>query len=195
MTYKKLLSLSLLSVLTVIPVLTLSACNGSGLNLNNSKPKIENAKYWQRSSASSALHLQGPKAQQILHADIATCVNEISELEKLGEIRRAVPANYNSGNVIEHRSASQQKLDQYDTPQRDGFLYSEHLDYHDFETCMNAKGWERLEHLPYQEADLARKNYLERYGKKSKNNLGGRENVTTLHKTSTNFPTQIGVNE
>ena len=180
---KSLLTLSCLSVLGM------TACVNTG-------PKIEEAKYWQRSSASSALYLQGPKAQQKLHMDIATCVNEISELEKLGEIRRAIPANYNSGNEIETRTASQQELDQWDTPQRDGFLYNEHLDYHDFETCMNAKGWERLEHLPYQEADLARKDYLERYGKKkNKKNYGGRENVTTLHTTSTNFPTQIGVNE
>lgn len=151
-------------------------------------PKIEDAKYWQRSSASSALYMQGPKAQQMLHMDIATCVNEISELERLGEIRRSIPANYNSGNEIETRTASQQELDQYDTPERDGFLYAEHIEYHDFETCMGAKGWERLEHLPYDEADLARKEYLDKYGKKKKPKYGNRENVTTLETKAQNPP-------
>jgi len=179
-----------LSVLSCFSILALSACGSFN---PSTAPKIEDAKYWQRSSTSSALHLQGPKAQQMLHQDIATCVNEIKELERLGEIRRVIPANYNSGNEIETRTASQQELDINDTPARDGFLYSEHLDYHDFETCMGAKGWQRAEYLPYTEADIARKRYLERY--KKKKTLSGRENVTTLHKTSTNFPTQQGVNE
>lgn len=178
-----------LTALSVFAVLSVTACS-------NTTPKIEDAKYWQRISASSALHLQGPKAQQKLHMDIATCVNEISELQKLGEIRRAIPTNYNSGNEIEPRTAAQKKLDGYDTPFRDGYLYGEHLDYHDFETCMGSKGWERLEHLPYSEADLARKDYLERYGnKKKKPNYGARENVTSLHGTSKSLPTQQGVNE
>ena len=87
MIYKKHLILSCFSLLA------LSAC--SSLN-PSAPPKIEDAKYWQRNSASSSLYLQGPKAQQMLHQNIATCVNEIKELERLGEIRRAIPANYNS---------------------------------------------------------------------------------------------------
>ena len=182
-----------LSVLSCFSILALSAC-GSFNPSGSGAPQIEDAKYWQRSSTSSALHLQGPKAQQMLHQDIATCVNEIKELERLGEIRRVIPANYNSGNEIETRTASQKELDINDTPARDGFLHGEHLDYHDFETCMGAKGWQRAEFLPYAEADIARKNYLDRHKKKKKPS-GGRENVTTLHSTSTNFSTQIGVNE
>lgn len=163
-------------------ILALSCVSFVGLTACQTTPKIEEAKYWQRNSASSSLYMQGPKAQQLLHQDISRCVSEIKELEKLGEIRRAVPANYNSGNELETRTASQQELDQWDTPARDGLLYNEHLEYHDFETCMGAKGWERLEHLPYDEADMARKDYLDRYGKKKKRkpNYGARENVTTL---------------
>ena len=188
MSYKKLFLVSSLSLMT------LSAC--SGFNPFGQSVKIDEAKFWQRNNASSALYLQGPKAQQMLHQNISRCVSEISELNRLGEIRRAVPANYNSGNEIDARTASQKVLDGYDTPARDGFLYSEHLDYHDFETCMEAKGWERVEHLPYDSADLARQDYLERYGnKKKKTTLGDRENVTTLHGTSKDFSTQKGVNE
>ncbi len=142
---------------------------------------MEDAKYWQRKNASSALYLQGPKAQQMLHKGISECVTEIGELEKLGEIRRAVPSSYNSGNSIEIRTASQGTLDQWDSPDRDGYLYAEHLDYHDFETCMGAKGWERVEFLPYSAADKARDDYLKRYGKKLKRGKSSRENVTSLH--------------
>ena len=185
-----------LSVLSCFSVLALSACAG-GAGLGGAPaPKIEDAKFWQRNTASSALYLQGPKAQQILHQDIATCVNEIKELERLGEIRRSVPANYNSGNEIDTRTASQHELDVWDTPERNGFLYSEHLEYSDFETCMGAKGWERVEHLPYSESDVARKEYLERYqSNKKRKALGERENVTTLNNTYTNLPSQIGLNE
>lgn len=166
-------------------LIILSCLSFIGLSACSTGPKIEDAKYWQRISASSALYMQGPKAQQMLHQDISKCVTDIGELEKLGEIRRAIPANYNSGNEIETRTSSQVELDQYDTPERNGYLYGEHLDYHDFETCMGAKGWERLEHLPYSQADLARKNYLERYGNKKKVTYGGdRENVTTQHTNS-----------
>lgn len=158
-------------------------------------PKIEDANFWQRKSASSALYMQGPKAQQMLHQDTSRCVTEIAELENLGEIRRAVPANYNSGNEIETRSASQKELDRYDTPARDGYLYAEHLEYHDFETCMDAKGWVRVDFLPYEEADKARKNYLDRIKGKMKSYKGDRENVTTLHPASQNPPPYENLNE
>ncbi len=174
-----------------VSVVVLSACGTTPRVL----PDMEDAKFWQRSSASSALYLQGPKAQQMLHQDISVCVREISELERLGEIRRAVPANYNSGNEIETRSASQKKLDRYDTPERDGYLYSEHLEYHDFETCMNAKGWERVDFLPYEEADKARMNYLDRIKSKMKRSGADRENVTTLHTTSQNPPPYGNLNQ
>lgn len=157
-------------------VTLLSACAGL-----SSKPDMHDAKFWQRNSASSALYMRGPKAQQMLHQDISVCVREISELERLGEIRRAIPTNYNSGNSAE------QKLNRYDTPARDGYLYSEHLDYHDFETCMNVKGWERVEYLPYDDAERARKNYMDRAnGGSNGANIGNRENVTTLHPSSQN---------
>lgn len=181
-------------VVSCFSLLALTACEGS--NFLQKHPNMEDAKYWQRKSASSALYLQGPKAQQMLHKNIAACVTEINELENLGAVRRAVPANYNSGNTTEARTASQETLDQWDSPQRDGYLYAEHLDYHDFETCMDAKGWERAEWLPYTQADKARKDYLERYGKKKKDGVDGdREVVTTLNPSAQNPPPYENTNE
>lgn len=163
----------------IIGALSLSACHGP--------KKFEEAKYWQRASASSALYLRGPKAQQMLHMDIADCTSDIKELHRLGEIRRAIPANYRNENDMEPRTVTDGTLDTWETPERDGYLYGEFLEYHDFETCMTAKGWERAEFLPYTEADLARKNYRDRYFKKKKKTFDGpRENVTTLYPPAQN---------
>lgn len=182
---------NILLLASCVSVCALAACGTTPRQM----PKLEDAKFWQRSSASSALYLQGPKAQQMLHQEISVCVREIGELERLGEIRRAVPANYNSGNEIETRSASQKQLDRYDTPERDGYLYAEHLEYHDFETCMNAKGWERVDYLPADDADKARQNYLDRIKGKMKRSGADRENVTTLHTTSQNPASYGNVNQ
>lgn len=182
-------------LLCATATISLTACSGNILPKRN--PTIEDAKFWQRNSASSALYLQGPKAQQMLHQDMASCVVEIRELENLGEIRRAIPANYNSGNTIEHRTASQEELDQWDSPNRDGYLYNEHLDYHDFETCMDAKGWERVEYLPYEDADKAREDYLKKYkgGKTRRNREKDREYVTTLNPRKQNPPPYKDLND
>ena len=169
----------------LLSLIAVSACTA---------PRMEEAKYWQRSNASSALYLQGPKAQQTLHKNISQCVSEIKELDRLGEVRRAVPANYNSGNEIEERTVARRRLDQWETPLYDGFLHNEHMDYHDFESCMNAKGWERVEFLPYSKADLARKEYLEQYGPKKKRRFGTRENVTTLEPAAQRPPPYKDVN-
>lgn len=169
-----------------------TACGSSGYRKT---PDMEEARYWQRKNASSALYLRGPKAQQMLHKDISLCTHEIMELENLGEIREAIPAYYASGNTLEERTASQKELDEWDTPERDGYLYNEHLDYTDFETCMVAKGWQRMEYLPYDVADRARHDYLKRYGKKRYKKKGDREVVTTLDPISQNPPPYENVND
>lgn len=141
MTSKKALLLSGIVASTLI----VSACH-----YKKSSPSY----YWQRIDASSSLYLQGPKAQQMLHDNIATCTAEIKELERLGAIRKAIPG------------ATSGKLDSWETPTRDGYLLNEHKDFHDFETCMTTKGWERAEYLPYDDAARARKAYLDRKSKK-----------------------------
>lgn len=178
---------------SVLGTLALSACHGSGFSGHH--VNLDKAEYWQRQSASSAIYMQGPKAQQMLHQDIAGCVVEIRELENLGEIRRAMPANHYTGNTREgERTVAQRQLDGWDTPERDGYLLNEHLDYHDFETCMHAKGWERAEYLPYTDADKARQDYRKRFDKRYRS---GRleEEVVTEHPSIQNQPPYENLNQ
>lgn len=160
--------------------LVLSACGGASFY---KKPNMEKAEFWQRQSATSAIYMQGPKAQQLLHQDIANCTVEIRELENLGEIRRALPSSY----------ASNTQLNEWNTPDRDGYLHNEHLDYADFETCMVSKGWERAEYLPYTDADKARKDYLKR--SEGKGYAGDRENVTSLNPAKQTPPPYKNLND
>lgn len=133
-------------------------------------PKLEDAQYWQRKSATSALYLRGPKAQQTLHKDIATCVTEIDELERLGPLREVLPADTKDGKVRDPNSP-EGKMAKWDTPKRDGYLYSEHFNYTDFEGCMDYKGWERVENLPYDLATKSRSEYMDTlYGYKYQTN-------------------------
>lgn len=144
----KITTLALVSLAT----LSLAACQVP--------PKLEDAQYWQRQNATSALYLRGPKAQQTLHMDISTCANEINELERLGPLREALPADTNNGQVPDPNSAGG-NLAKWDTPKRDGHLYAEHFNYTDFEGCMDYKGWERVEHLPYDQATKSRAEYID----------------------------------
>jgi len=188
---KKVIILSSFSVL-----LATAACSGAGFG---SKPDLEDARYWQRESASSALYMRGPKAQQMLHIDIATCTNDVRELERLGAIRAAMPTNYESGNDLEQRTAKQPERDQlneWDTPERDGYLFSEHLDFSDFETCMISKGWERVNYMTNTAVDRSREAYLENMGYNTKKGAkGNRENVTSLDPAAQNPPPFNNVNE
>lgn len=116
----------------------------------------EGGQYWQRVSTASAIYTRGPKAQQILNRDIARCVVELRELERLGAVKDAIP-EYAEGLVL---SEAEAELAKWDTPERDEHLFAEHSDYHDFEGCMLAKGWERIKYVPFDVAKEAQKNYL-----------------------------------
>jgi len=153
-----------LALLLSFSTLALAACQ--------MPPRLEDAQYWQRKNASSALYLRGPKAQQTLHQDIASCVVELDELERLGPMREAIPADTKDGQVRRAESA-EGRLADWDTPKRDGYLYGEHSNYNDFETCMNYKGWERVENLPYDQATKSREEYMETlYGYKYQSDYG-----------------------
>lgn len=150
------------SILSLTALAALTACNVP--------PRLEDAQYWQRKNATSALYLRGPKAQQTLHKDIADCTNEIAELARLGPIREAIPADTRAGRVPAAGSP-EAALAKWDTPKRDGALYSEHFNYTDFEACMDYKGWERIEQLPFDQAIKARGDYLTNvYGYKFQSN-------------------------
>lgn len=121
------------------------------------KDQIENSgQYWQRVNASSSIYLRGPKAQQILNRDIARCVVELRELERLGAVKDAIP-EYAEGIVLSEAEAHMAGID---TPERDDELYAEHADYSDFEGCMLEDGWERIKYVPFEQAAQAQDNYL-----------------------------------
>ena len=120
------------------------------------KPEIDNAQYWQRSSVSEMTYINGPKAQQLLNRDIARCVTELRELERLGQIKDAIPVNI-KGRVLNPDELEMRKTD---TPERDGYLFAEHKNYQDFEGCMDHAGWERTQTVSYETSKRAEGNFF-----------------------------------
>lgn len=141
MKYLKLIS-------TVSMVIALSGCL--------KEPRLASA-YWQRVDGESALYMTGPKAQQILDQDISRCVVEIDELVKLNAVRETMPPETHN----EYREALDLSgdLNYFDTPKKYGALKVAHSDYHDFDSCMRFKGWERTKYIQYDVELDARKNY------------------------------------
>lgn len=127
----------------------------------NKKYLREEGHYWQRANVSSAIHMRGPKAQQRLNQDLSRCVVEIRELTGLNAIRQITPAERGGYADAPDPDAPAGKLAKWDTPSHEGALRAEHLPYHDVETCMQDKGWERAEYLPYDTAEQARDSYIE----------------------------------
>lgn len=106
--------------------------------------------YWQRVEDDSALWMTGPKAQQQLEQDISQCVHEVDELVRLDALRETNPPSTHS----EYRRAldASGDLTYWDSPTRMGEHMVSHSDYHDFESCMRFKGWERVNYVRYQTA-------------------------------------------
>jgi hypothetical protein len=149
--------------------------------------------YWQRTDTTSALYLRGPKAQQTLNQDVARCVREIEELEKLSAIRESIPADNRAG-APQPPGSPEGRLAQWDTPEREGEMYYEHLDYHDFETCMTAKGWERVDHMPYDIAEEARETYIQTIrGRKYRSKIGAR--MPGPPEPPPKSPSSVGLND
>jgi hypothetical protein len=147
-------------LLAGLSALALTACETS-----MTREIQENGRYWQRIDTTDAIYQQGPKAQQILFQDIARCTAELNEMEHLMPIRNTVPAEAfdQNGNKIDPNSPDG-RLANWDTPERNGYLRAEHMDYRDFEGCMTAKGWERVEYMNAQTQTRARDTYLENIG-------------------------------
>ncbi len=126
----------------------------------------ESGQYWQRVHVSSALYLRGPKAQQMLNRDIARCVVELRELERLGAVRDAIP-EYAAGLVL---SEDEARIAGWDTPERDEELFVEHANYTDFEGCMLYRGWERIKYVPFDVAEQAQENYKKTHSEYKRQN-------------------------
>lgn len=138
----------------LIPILATLALTACGNQV--AKKDLNKAQYWQKSSVSDAAYLQGPKVQEMLNRDIANCVATLKELERIGVIRNAIPAD-NMGRILDR---DEEQYMAYDTPDRFGGLNLETGDYHDFEGCMLTKGWERTQFVPYTVSGRARQTYL-----------------------------------
>jgi len=125
----------------------------------------DNARYWQRKDTTDAIYQQGPKAQQMLFQDIANCTSSINELQRLGAIKSAVPAETfdTQGNVIDPNSAKGRLAD-WDSPTREGYMRTEHYDFTDFEGCMTFKGWERTKYNNYKSIEKSRDTFLDTLG-------------------------------
>ncbi len=151
-----------LSFLLLVILPFLGACSVTEPFTTVEAHVLNNAQYWQRAEANSALYLRGPKAQQTLNQHLAHCVVSVRELERTAAIKRGVPGlpPRDPAYPDDGMRPGSRMIDN-ETPDRDGFLRSEYLEYHDFETCMASKGWERVEYLPYRTAERARGEYID----------------------------------
>jgi len=129
-----------------LAVLTLGACAG----VEHTSLEKE-SHFWERSESVSALYLRGPKAQHQLNHDIAACVSEVKELTRLGTIRKANPPS----GILMHEGLATG----WQSPTRDGPLYTEFRDFHDFESCMEFKGWKRTYYMRPEQIENAKGNY------------------------------------
>lgn len=136
----------------------LAACESAPVNREK---LLTEPHFWQRSEASSAIYQRGPKAQQMLSRDIARCVTEIRELERLGAIRYITPGEMTEYGLVPDPDTPAGSLAEWEEPDRDGYLRAEYLDYDDFETCMMDKGWERINYVPYSVAEESRSDYID----------------------------------
>jgi len=144
-------------VLMGVALVGLTACS-SGTIMDALK---YDGDYWQRTNVSEAVYQEGPKTQQMLHRDISRCVTELREEDRLTSLRSSLPGDNNTSGNPPDPATAQGDLNQWATPERDGYLLAEMSDYHDFEQCMQAKGWQRMEHVPYDVATKSRQNYIE----------------------------------
>lgn len=123
--------------------------------------------YWQRKAPSESVYQHGPKAQQMLQRDIARCTSELRELERLDVIRSGFPADrvarqHDKNSVSSYPDPDGQRanLEEFDYPDRDGYLLAENGDYWDFEGCMMSKGWEREMYVPYATVQKSQADYV-----------------------------------
>lgn len=140
--------------------------------------------FWQRANTTDAIYQRGPKAQQMLHRDISRCVVELNELENLGTLRNAIPGDHSSYTELKNPKGARADLEDWETPDREGAMYAEHGDYYDFESCMNFKGWERVENVPYDVATESRDVYIETILRKDPEPVSRKKHSTSSNASS-----------
>lgn len=140
------------SVLMLLPVVACAMSPRERLNFGSD--------YWERIDTTSSLYLRGTKAQQRLHQDVSRCIVEIRDQEEVVPLRESIPADNRGGNPADPTQV-QGHLDQWDTPLREGDLRYEHLDYHDFETCMQNAGWKRVDFVTPKVSENAENVFIE----------------------------------
>lgn len=156
----------------LLSVLALTACESTNLKHNE-------ADFWQRSNVESAMYMRGPKAQHQLHKDIANCVAEVKELSRLGTIRDANPPSN-----IELQVGLAKN---WQSPKGDGPLHTEFRDFHDFESCMAYKGWERTLYVKPEVKKRARTNYDTVVLGKTRNIAVESSNPSHSHRNNSNY--------
>jgi len=109
--------------------------------------------YWKRTDPDSALYLTGPAATQRLDQDVASCTHAVDDMNKLDAMRETMPPD-TAGS-----SGKMGVLTYYDSPTRVGEEKVSQTDFHDFEGCMRAEGWERQDYVRPQTVQTANNNY------------------------------------
>jgi hypothetical protein len=129
-----------------VSVLTLAACANKEFH------------YWQKTDPSDALYLKGVKAQQMLEQDISVCVHSVIELTKLADVRTGTTAQM-YGKDQKQITDEMERLPAWDVPEYIRDLRVDHTDFHDFDGCMNYKGWERVKYVGPQPERRANRVY------------------------------------
>lgn len=122
------------------------------------------AQYWQRVDTTDAIYQRGPKAQQMLFRDIARCTTELKELERLGALRNTIPNDAYGQKDPANTNSPEARMADWDSPERQGYLYAEHYPYSDFETCMTYKGWERTNYVNNDTKNRSWNDYIDAIG-------------------------------
>lgn len=148
-------SVSLLLAGTLM--LGLAACSEGP---SNRQMLVDRADFWQRASVSDAALMDGPKSQQMLYRDIARCSTEMNELEYLGTARDTMPVNSKTSEY-RHPTPPQRDVTKWESEGRNSYQLAERGKYMNFEGCMVDKGWERIEHVPYDIATKDRPAYVD----------------------------------
>lgn len=144
-----------------------AACSGNSTR----HELIREAAFWQRANSSQAALMDGAKAQQMLERDIARCTTELYELEYLGTIDEAMTPEKTR---YRDPADDNRKISRWNVPDKDDFIRDQD-GYYTFQTCMRSKGWQRVEHHPYDKSFEARQDYLDTViGQRYQSTIGDR---------------------